>query len=48
MDVYEQVALATFAGGCFWCMGSPFEEMVGIIQVVSGYTRGHKENTTYK
>jgi peptide methionine sulfoxide reductase msrA/msrB len=39
---------ATFAGGCFWCMVSPFEEMDGIIQVVSGYTGGHTENPTYK
>jgi peptide methionine sulfoxide reductase msrA/msrB len=40
--------LATFAGGCFWCMVSPFEEQPGIISVVSGYTGGHKENPTYR
>lgn len=40
--------LATFAGGCFWCMVSPFDEMPGIEKVVSGYTGGHKENPTYK
>lgn len=40
--------LATFAGGCFWCMVSPFEEMPGIMKVVSGYTGGHKENPTYQ
>ncbi|PQP85564.1 peptide-methionine (R)-S-oxide reductase MsrB [Paenibacillus sp. AR247] len=40
--------LATFAGGCFWCMVSPFEEMPGIIKVVSGYTGGHKDNPTYE
>jgi peptide methionine sulfoxide reductase msrA/msrB len=40
--------LATFAGGCFWCMVSPFEEQPGIIQVVSGYTGGHKEHPTYE
>lgn len=39
---------ATFAGGCFWCMVSPFEEMPGIINIVSGYTGGHKENPTYE
>ena len=43
MAVNEKVELATFAGGCFWCMVSPFEEMEGIIQVISGYTGGHKE-----
>ncbi|MBC8080361.1 MAG: peptide-methionine (S)-S-oxide reductase MsrA [Gorillibacterium sp.] len=42
---YEKV---TFAGGCFWCMVSPFEERPGIISVVSGYTGGHTENPTYK
>lgn len=42
---YEQ---ATFAGGCFWCMISPFEERPGIISVVSGYTGGHTVNPTYK
>ncbi|WP_209809540.1 peptide-methionine (S)-S-oxide reductase MsrA [Ammoniphilus resinae] len=40
--------LATFAGGCFWCMVSPFEEQPGIIKVVSGYTGGRTENPTYK
>lgn len=40
--------LATFAGGCFWCMVSPFEEMPGILKVVSGYTGGHKDNPTYE
>jgi peptide methionine sulfoxide reductase msrA/msrB len=39
---------ATFAGGCFWCMVSPFDELPGIIKVVSGYTGGHKVNPTYK
>lgn len=39
--------LATFAGGCFWCMVKPFEEMPGIKKVVSGYTGGHTENPTY-
>lgn len=40
--------LATFAGGCFWCMVSPFEEQPGIIKVVSGYTGGHTANPTYR
>lgn len=39
---------ATFAGGCFWCMVSPFEKMEGVLRVVSGYTGGHKENPSYK
>ncbi len=38
---------ATFAGGCFWCMVKPFDELPGIHSVVSGYTGGHVENPTY-
>jgi peptide-methionine (S)-S-oxide reductase len=40
--------LATFAGGCFWCMVSPFEEQPGIYGIVSGYTGGDKEHPTYE
>ncbi|AWX56109.1 MULTISPECIES: peptide-methionine (S)-S-oxide reductase MsrA [Brevibacillus] len=40
--------IATFAGGCFWCMVSPFDKMPGIQKVVSGYTGGHVENPTYE
>ncbi|AIQ31055.1 methionine sulfoxide reductase [Paenibacillus sp. FSL P4-0081] len=39
---------ATFAGGCFWCMVSPFEELPGIVEVISGYTGGHTVNPTYE
>lgn len=39
--------LATFAGGCFWCMVKPFDELPGIVSVVSGYTGGHTPNPTY-
>lgn len=39
---------ATFAGGCFWCMESPFEKVDGVLAVVSGYTGGKKANPTYK
>jgi len=40
--------LATFAGGCFWCMVKPFHEMLGIEKVMSGYTGGHVANPTYE
>lgn len=40
--------LATFAGGCFWCMVKPFDEQPGIISVISGYTGGTVENPTYE
>ncbi len=39
---------ATFAGGCFWCMESPFEKVDGVLSVVSGYTGGKTANPTYR
>jgi len=44
----QHTELATFAGGCFWCMVKPFDEMPGIIRVVSGYTGGTTVNPTYE
>jgi peptide methionine sulfoxide reductase msrA/msrB len=39
---------ATFAGGCFWCMEDAFEGLEGVIDVVSGYAGGHKQDPTYE
>ena len=39
---------ATFAGGCFWCMEPPFDELPGVISTTSGYTGGHTKNPTYE
>lgn len=44
----SELKVANFAGGCFWCMVSPFDELDGIESVVSGYTGGHTENPTYQ
>ncbi|MFK5969853.1 MAG: peptide-methionine (R)-S-oxide reductase MsrB [Candidatus Marithrix sp.] len=44
----EQLSLATFAGGCFWCMESPFEKLTGVHKVISGYTGGFKLDPTYE
>jgi peptide methionine sulfoxide reductase msrA/msrB len=44
----ERYQHATFAGGCFWCMVSPFQSREGIINVVSGYTGGNTANPSYK
>ena len=38
---------ATFAGGCFWCMEKPFDELDGVVSTTSGYTGGHTSNPTY-
>ncbi len=40
-------ALATFAGGCFWCMEPPFDKLPGVTATISGYTGGSKVNPTY-
>ncbi|WP_036820196.1 peptide-methionine (S)-S-oxide reductase MsrA [Pontibacillus yanchengensis] len=40
--------VATFAGGCFWCMEPPFEKLDGVSDVISGYTGGNMENPSYK
>ncbi|MDQ0206204.1 peptide-methionine (S)-S-oxide reductase MsrA [Alkalicoccobacillus murimartini] len=39
---------ATFAGGCFWCMVQPFDELPGILSITSGYTGGHVEDPVYE
>lgn len=41
-------AAATFAGGCFWCMESPFAHLNGVIKVLPGYTGGKTVNPTYE
>jgi len=43
-----QLQKATFAGGCFWCMEHPFDELPGVVSVTSGYTGGQKKNPTYE
>ena len=42
------VDLATFAGGCFWCVESAFEGLDGVLDVISGYTGGHTDHPTYR
>ena len=41
-------AVATFAGGCFWCMEGPFDALDGVISTTSGYTGGSKKDPTYQ
>ncbi len=42
------LATATFAGGCFWCMEGPFDQINGVISTTSGYTGGQTKNPTYE
>ncbi len=41
-------AKATFAGGCFWCMEPPYDEIEGVSSTISGYIGGSKKNPTYE
>jgi len=43
-----ELKTALFAGGCFWCMEKPFEELDGVTSVTVGYTGGSSENPTYQ
>lgn len=43
-----QTAKATFAGGCFWCMEPPFDQLDGVVSTTSGYTGGMQVNPTYE
>lgn len=46
-DYKGDTELATFAGGCFWCVEAPFEGIDGVITVISGYAGGKEKNPTY-
>jgi methionine-S-sulfoxide reductase len=43
-----KIGIATFAGGCFWCVEEAFEKVPGVVSAVSGYTGGSMPNPTYK
>ncbi|THB76306.1 MAG: peptide-methionine (R)-S-oxide reductase [Desulfobacteraceae bacterium] len=47
-DPAENLSVATFAGGCFWCTEADFEKLNGVVQVVSGYSGGEKASPSYK
>jgi len=40
--------VATFAGGCFWCMEPAFDKTEGVISTTVGYTGGKQKNPTYE
>jgi peptide-methionine (S)-S-oxide reductase len=39
---------ATLAAGCFWCVEAVFDDLIGVQDVVSGYSGGYKDNPTYQ
>ena len=48
MPAAAETEQAIFAGGCFWCMESDFQDLDGVIDVISGFTGGELPNPTYK
>lgn len=43
----NKTELATFGGGCFWCMEAVYERLPGVVAVASGYAGGRTDNPTY-
>jgi peptide-methionine (S)-S-oxide reductase len=46
-SVKNELETATLGGGCFWCTEAVFDEVIGVTDVVSGYTGGQLDNPTY-
>ena len=47
-ELKSDYKIAYFAGGCFWCMEPPFDELEGVITTIVGYMGGDVENPTYE
>lgn len=47
-DPADDLAMATFAGGCFWCVEEAFDAVDGVVDTISGYTGGEQRDPSYK
>ena len=47
-DEPQNIKTIYFGGGCFWCVEAVFEDVKGVIEVVSGYSGGEIENPSYR
>jgi peptide methionine sulfoxide reductase msrA/msrB len=47
-EAHNDLRMATFAGGCFWCIEADFERVEGVVEVISGYSGGHEEDPSYE
>ena len=48
LSALAEERVATFAGGCFWCVEKAFEEVPGVRQAVSGYAGGDEVDPSYE
>ena len=44
----DESTKATFGGGCFWCLEAVFQQVTGVIKVISGYAGGASPNPSYE
>jgi peptide-methionine (S)-S-oxide reductase len=44
----QSLEIATLAGGCFWCLEAVYDELKGVVDVVSGYSGGRVANPSYE
>lgn len=47
-EAKKDIRIATFAGGCFWCVESDFDHVPGVVKTISGYTGGKTKNPSYR
>lgn len=48
IQTQNNLEVATFGAGCFWCVEAIFQSLKGVDKVISGYSGGHVENPTYR
>lgn len=48
ISTHSNLSVATFAGGCFWCVEAAFEQVPGVDHVISGYSGGEEVRPTYR
>ena len=48
MGINKSLEVATLAGGCFWCLEAVYDELKGVVDVVSGYSGGLEANPSYE
>src|SRR5467141_1326924 len=47
-SISKALEVATFAAGCFWCTEAVFDQLKGVVKVVSGYSGGNTANPSYE